>query len=178
MKKISFELSEQSIGKAIKELKAYQKEINRKQKLLLERLALIGAQEASVRFATAIYDGVNDVNVNLRRVKDGWAIVAKGQAVCFIEFGSGIYHNPSEPYPNPRPDGVVGIGEYGKGRGKRRAWGYYGEPGSSGVVKTNKKTGKEFVLTRGNPAAMPMWYATEEMRRSILQIAREVFSGA
>jgi len=164
MKKISLELSEQSIDKAIKELKAYQKEINRKQKLLLERLALIGAQEASVRFSTAIYDGVNDVNVNLRRVKDGWAIVAKGQAVCFIEFGSGIYHNPSEPYPNPRPDGVVGIGEYGKGYGKRKTWAYYDD--------ANNK-----VFTHGNPAVMGMWYATEEMRRSILKIAREVFAG-
>ena len=164
MKKISFELSEQSIGAAIKELKAYQKEINRKQKLLLERLALIGAQEASVRFSTAIYDGVNDVNVNLRRVKDGWAIVAKGQAVCFIEFGSGIYHNPSEPYPNPRPDGVVGIGEYGKGYGKRQTWVYYDESGNK-------------IFTHGNPASLSMWYATEEMRRSILKIAREVFAG-
>lgn len=165
MKKISFELSESSIANAIKELKSYQKELNRKQKLLTERLATIGAREASVRFATAMYDGVNDVNVNLRRVKNGWAIVAKGQSVCFIEFGSGVYHNPSEPYPNPRPDGVVGIGQYGKGKGKRQLWVYYDDSG-------------EKVFTRGNPASLSMWYATEEMRRSILQIAREVFSGA
>ena len=164
MKKISFELSEQSIDKAIKELKAYQKSVDRKQKLLLERLALIGAQEASVRFSTAIYDGVNDVNVNLRRVKDGWAIVAKGRAVCFIEFGSGVYHNPAEPYPNPRPAGVVGIGQYGQGKGKRQFW-YFNS-------KEKKRT-----FTRGNPASLSMWYATEEMRRALLEIAREVFAG-
>ena len=155
-------LDEKSINHAISKLKDYKKGLERKRRLLIEKLALVGANEASVRFTTAIYDGVNDVAVNLRRIKDGWAIVAKGQAVCFIEFGSGVYHNPVEPYPLPRPEGVVGIGEYGKGRGSRPIWVYY------------DGTGKK-VFTRGNPAALGMWYATEEMRRSILDVAREVF---
>lgn len=160
--KVTLELTEQSIGRAIKEIKAYQKSLDRKKQLLLEHLARIGLEEASIRFTTAMYDGVNDSAVNLRRIPNGWAIVAKGNAVCFIEFGAGVYYNPSEPYPNPRPPGVVGIGEYGLGKGKRQGWVF--------------KNGKEKVFTRGNPAAMPMWYATEEMRRSILAVAREVFS--
>lgn len=162
--KITMELTDKSIGDALKAVKRYQKDIERKQKMLLERLAMIGVQEASVRFASAMYDGVNDVRVNLRRIENGWAITAKGQAVCFIEFGSGVYHNPSEPYPNPRPPGVVGIGEYGQGKGKRQFW-YF----------NNKKAGAKGVFTRGNPASLSMWYATEEMRRSLLDIAREVF---
>lgn len=159
---LEIRLDEKSINHAIAKLKDYKKGLERKRRLLIEKLALVGANEASVRFTTAIYDGANDVAVNLRRIKDGWAIVAKGQAVCFIEFGSGVYHNPVEPYPLPRPEGVVGIGEYGKGRGSRPIWVYYDE------------TGKK-VFARGNPAALGMWYATEEMRRSILDVAREVF---
>jgi len=159
---LEIRLDEKSINHAIAKLKDYKKDLERKRRLLIEKLALVGANEASVRFTTAIYDGVNDVAVNLRRIKDGWAIVAKGQAVCFIEFGSGVYHNPVEPYPLPRLEGVVGIGEYGKGRGSRPIWVYYDE------------TGKK-VFTRGNPASLGMWYATEEMRRSILDVAREVF---
>ena len=132
---------------------------------------MIGVHEASVRFSSAMYDGVNDVTVTLDEKGKGYSIIADGTAVAFIEFGSGVYHNSSEPYPNPRPEGVVGIGEYGKGRGKRRAWFYKGEPGTNGEIQKNG-----VVKTRGNPAAMPMYYASEEMKRSVLQIAREVFT--
>lgn len=169
-KVISFNLSPESIDRTIKEIKEYKKEVLEKMKLFAEKIAVIGASEASIRFTTAIYDGTNDVFVSLDSNGSGYVIEAKGKAVAFIEFGSGVYHNPSEPYPNPRPDGVVGIGEYGDGKGKRRAWFYQGEPGTNGEVQKNG-----VVKTRGNPASMPMWYATEEMRKSIEQIAREVF---
>ena len=155
-------LDKQDIDRAIKELKAYKQEFLKKEKRLLEGLANIGIKEASVRFTTAMYDGTNDVSVSLEQSKNGYAIVAKGQAVAFIEFGAGVYHNTGEPYPNPRPQGVVGIGEYGKGMGKRKAWGY-------------KNENDELVITRGNPAAMPMWYASEEIKNSVLKVAREVF---
>ena len=169
-KVISFSLNSKDISSAIKELEKYKKEILIKEKLLLERLAMIGVHEASIRFTTAMYDGVNDVNVSLDKTANGYAIVANGTAVAFIEFGSGVYHNASGSYPLPKPAGVVGIGEYGEGKGKRRAWFYKGEPGTNGEQQKNG-----VVKTRGNPAAMPMWYASEEMKKSILQIAREVF---
>lgn len=161
-KVINMSLSTKSIGKGLKELKAYRDSLERKEKQLIEELANIGVREASVRFTTAIYDGVNDSEVTLETINNGYQIVAAGKAVAFIEFGAGVYHNPSEPYPNPRPDGIVGIGEYGKGYGKRQAWGFRDDSG-------------ELVVTHGNPAAMPMWYASEEMRNSILTIARRVF---
>ena len=167
---INVGLGENEIVRAIQELKRYKQEFLDREQRLVEGLAEIGLKEASVRFTTAMYDGINDVSVHLDTTNDGYVIVADGKAVAFIEFGAGVYHNTSEPYPNPRPDGVVGIGEYGSGKGKRRAWFYKGEAGSSGEVQKNG-----VVKTRGNPAAMPMWYATEEMRDSITTIAREVF---
>lgn len=156
-------LSINSIDNAIKELQAYRDSLDRKKDKLLEELANIGVKEASVRFTTAMYDGVNDSSVTLETTNGGYAIVAEGHAVAFIEFGAGVYHNSGEPYPNPRPEGIVGIGEYGKGYGKRQAWGF-----------TDEKSG-ELVITHGNPAAMPMWYASEEMRSKIQKIAQEVF---
>ena len=155
-------LSTKSIGNAIKEVKAYRDSLEDRKDRLLEELASIGVHEASVRFTTAMYDGVNDSEVTLETIENGYRIVAEGNAVAFIEFGAGVYHNPSEPYPNPRPSGIVGIGEYGKGYGKRQAWGFKDETG-------------ELIITHGNPAAMPMWYASEEMRNSILTITRRVF---
>jgi hypothetical protein len=156
-------LSEQDINRAIKDLNRYKQEFLKREKRLLEGLAEIGLKEASVRFTTAMYDGTNDVSVRLDTTKNGYAIVAEGKVVAFIEFGAGVYHNTSEPYPNPRPTGIVGIGEYGKGMGKRRAWGY-------------KNENDELVITRGNPAAMPMWYASEEIKNAVLKVVKEVFS--
>ena len=159
---ITMELNSKSIGKAIKALKSYRDSIEVKKDKLLEELAYIGVKEASIRFTTAIYDGVNDSSVTLNPIENGYCVVAEGHAVAFIEFGAGVYHNPGEPYPNPRPDGIVGIGEYGKGYGKRQAWGFRNEDG-------------ELVITRGTPAAMPMWYASEEMRNAIVSKFKEVF---
>ena len=159
-----------NISQIITELNAYKQELLQKEKRLLEGLAELGYREASIRFVTAIYDGINDVSVSLEGKNNRYVIRAEGKAVAFIEFGTGVYHNTGEPYPLPRPDGVVGIGEYGDGKGKRSAWYYKGEPGSNG---TQTKGG--VVKTKGNPAAMPMWYASEEMKNSVLKVAREVF---
>ena len=159
---IKMSLSTSSIRAAISELKSFRASLETKKNKLLERLGEIGVYEASVRFTSAMYDGVNDSHVSLETTNDGYAIVASGHAVAFIEFGSGVYHNTGEPYPDPRPEGIVGIGEYGKGYGKRQTWVYRDGAG-------------EKVFTHGNPAAMPLWYASEEMRSKIEKIAKEVF---
>ena len=159
---IKMSVSSNSIRNAITEFRAYRDSLDAKKDKLLEELAYIGVQEASIRFTTAIYDGVNDSSVTLEPISDGYCIVAEGKAVAFIEFGAGVYYNPGEPYPNPRPSGIVGIGQYGKGHGKRKAWGFRDESG-------------EMVITHGNPAAMPMWYASEEMRDAIKAKFLEVF---
>ena len=160
---ITVGVGEKEIDRAIQELKRFKQEFLEREKRLIEGLAEIGIKEASVRFTTAMYDGVNDVSVHLDKTNNGYVIVAEGKAVAFIEFGAGVYHNGSEPYPNPRPNGIVGIGEYGEGHGKRKAWGYLDE-------------NEELVITRGNPAAMPMWYASEEIKNSGLKVVKEVFS--
>jgi hypothetical protein len=159
---IQMTLSTSSIKDARKELKDYRASLDRKKDKLLEELANIGVKEASVRFTTAMYDGVNDSHVTLKSISNGYAILAEGHAVAFIEFGAGVYHNPGEPYPDPRPEGIVGIGEYGEGYGKRNTWVFRDGAG-------------EKVFTHGNPAAMPLWYASEEMRSKITKIAKEVF---
>ena len=161
-KVIQMSLSSKSIDQALRELRSYRDSLESKKQELLKELANIGLTEAQVRFTNAMYDGANDSEVTLKTIEDGYVIVAEGHAVAFIEFGTGVYYNPTEPYPKPRPDGIVGIGEYGHGRGKRQAWGFKDESG-------------ELVITHGNPAAMPMWYASEKMRDSILSIARRVF---
>ena len=160
-KTITMTLGASSIDKTIKELKACEAWVKQKTAELTERLAAIGAMEATVRFSRAYYDGEKDVAVSVEPIPNGWKIVASGQAVCFIEFGAGIYYNGSEPYPE-RPAVVAGIGEYGQGKGKQNTWGYYDDSGG-------------LVLTHGTPAAMPMLHASRVMEQEIRRIAREVF---
>lgn len=160
---INIELSQASIQAAIQQMNELKVWIEQKTQELNERLAMVAVNEAASRFGNAIYDGTNDVTLTAEPIANGWQIVAEGQAVFFIEFGAGVYYNGTEPYPEPRPEGIVGIGEYGKGYGKRKAWGFYDEDG-------------ELVITHGNPAAMPMFYAKEEVITQLNEIARQVFA--
>lgn len=171
-------LNPKDINQAIQEIKAYKSWVSKKTKEMIERLSLIGLQEASVRFSGAQYDGTNDVHLRTEDLSDDetykFVVYAEGEAVCFIEFGAGVYYNSAE-YPLEKPVGVVGIGEYGKKKGSHPSWAYYGDnPGSNGWVIETKKG--SVVITHGNPAAMPMYYASSEMKQQITAIAKEVFS--
>ena len=75
-----------------------------------------------------------------------------------------MYHNGSAGRsPNPYGNDLgFTIGSYGKGYGKKQVWGYYDEDNN-------------LVLTRGTPATMPMYNATQEIMRKSVEIAREVF---
>jgi hypothetical protein len=171
MKKITVQLSEESIKAAIKELNTYKKWVAKKTELLMERLAIIGAHEAAVRFSGAYYDSENDAQIdvypfsNVSTHGSGYIIAASGESIAFIEFGAGVYYNGAEPYPLPRPKDVSKIGEYGQGKGKQDTWGYYRDG--------NKD---DLVFTHGTPAAMPMYHATQEMQRELTRVAREVFA--
>ena len=83
-KVISVKLNSKSINKAIKEIEKYKRELLEKEQKLLEGLASIGVSEASIRFTTAMYDGVNDVTVTLDKSGKGYVIKAEGEAVAFI----------------------------------------------------------------------------------------------
>lgn len=160
---ITVKLNTRSIKSAISELREYKTWVEQKTLELTRRLAELGAGEAQVRFMGAKYSGANDATVSVEPIDGGYKIVATGGSVFFIEFGAGVYYNGTEPYPEPRPPGVVGIGEYGKGFGKRKAWGFYDDSGN-------------LVITHGTPAAMPMLHASRVMRQEIERIAKEVFS--
>lgn len=160
---IDIDLNTKSIDAAIRKVEKYKRWVDSKTQELIKRLAEVGLEEARVRFSGAEYSGENDAEVTVEPIADGFKIVATGQAVFFIEFGAGVYYNGTEPYPEPRPKGISNIGEYGDGKGKRKAWGFYDESG-------------ELVITHGTPAAMPMLHASRTMQQEVERIAKEVFA--
>lgn len=173
MKKIRCTLG--TLHKAIAEIESYQKELDEKIHTLMERLAEIGIEEATVRFTNAIYDGTNDVRVNNTPVwidKNKLAISATGKSITFIEFGAGV-HYAAEGHPKAGDFGFT-RGGYGYHLGKLDSWRYSGNPGTNGEVITDGKHQGE-VKTYGNPANRALYDSAKEMREQITKIAEEVF---
>lgn len=170
-KKITVGLSEQDIDRAIRELTQYKADFTQKVELLREKVAERLADEARSGFAGAIADDLvkggqrlADVKVSVDNRGSLTVVVASGEDAVWVEFGAGVYHN-SSPGSSPHPSGAelgFTIGSFGKGNGKKEAWGYYDE-------------NNELKLTRGTPATMPMHRAVQTVCNDIQNIAREVF---
>lgn len=173
MKTVKVPLSQRGIDTLLREIESYTVWLKERSQVLLDRLAQAGFEVASARFAKAAYDGTNDASVSLETRSEGVrAVVAVGASVLFIEFGTGV------TYPDNHPQAAeLGMkrGEYGQGHGKQSSWGYYGDPGTNGVVKT-KKDGSTVVITHGNPANMPMYETVKELEAMLPDLVKEVFS--
>lgn len=173
MKTVKIPLSQRGIDTLLREIESYTVWLKERSQVLLDRLAQAGFEVASARFAKAAYDGTNDASVSLETRSEGVrAVVAVGASVLFVEFGTGV------TYPDNHPQAAeLGMkrGEYGQGHGKQSSWGYYGDPGTNGVVKM-KKDGSTVVITHGNPANMPMYETVKELEAILPDLVKEVFS--
>ena len=159
-------ISEDNIQKAVKELRAYAEWVSRKEAELVEKLAERGKAVASIKFATAVYDGTNDVSVRVDANGSTAVIYAEGAVVAFIEFGSGA----RDGYGHPD------AAKHGFGPG---TWST--NPDLGGKGHWDNPDGwyyKHGEKSHGNPPAMAMYDAVQAMTAEITTIAREVFSSA
>lgn len=170
-RKITVELTESGIDKAIKKLEEYKKDIKRKTAILQDRIAKRIEEEADKGFATAVVDDLvrggyqkPDVTVNYTTRGDISVVVAQGEDAVWVEFGAGVYHNGnlgSSPHPRGSELGMT-IGGYGQGKGKQKSWGFKDGDGTLHV-------------TRGTPAQMPLEKAVLSVLDELPQMAKEVF---
>lgn len=173
--KIKVRLSDAGLRDAERQIQEYKATLNKKAQEFAKALAQKGIDVATVRFANAQYAGDNDVTVEHDPVQtpNGFAIVAHGKAVAFIEFGTGVMH---PAYGGELPDGVGEHGTYGKENGKHKRWYYYGESGNAGTPVKEVDGKGQLNYTSGNDAAMAMWWAVEEMASQVEATWREVWS--
>lgn len=158
MKKITVELNARSINKAIKELRRLDAEWDRKIDEVVRRLAEIGATKASIGFSRAIYTGDNDVSISVEPIENGYSIIASGETVLFIEFGSGVTYG----YGHPEPMGY-GPGTYpGKGN--------WNNPNGWYLPRS-----KGWAHTYGNPPSATMYHTGKALQQEVLRVAQEVF---
>lgn len=170
-KVIRFGLNTKDINRAIREINQFQEDFRNKVDTYRKRIAEEIAVQASLNFGNAILDDVingsprkPDVQVSVSERGSISVIVADGEDAVWCEFGAGVYHNSSVgSSPNPYGNDLgFTIGSYGKGYGKKQAWGYYDD-------------NDNLVITRGTPASMPMYNAAQEVLRKSVAIAREVW---
>ena len=173
--KIKVRLSDAGLRDAERQIQEYKATLNKKAQEFAKALAQKGIDVATVRFANAQYAGDNDVTVEHDPVQtpNGFAIVAHGKAVAFIEFGTGVMHSA---YGGELPNGVGEHGTYGKENGKHKRWYYYGESGNAGTPVKEVDGKGQLNYTSGNDAAMAMWGAVEEMASQVEATWREVWN--
>lgn len=173
--KIKVRLSDAGLRDAERQIQEYKTTLNKKAQEFAKALSQKGIYVATVRFANAQYAGDNDVVVEHDPVQtpNGFAIVAHGKAVAFIEFGTGVMH---PAYGGELPDGVGEHGTYGKENGKHKRWYYYGESGNAGTPVKEVDGKGQLNYTSGNNAAMAMWGAVEEMASQVEATWREVWN--
>lgn len=158
MPNIRVQLTNESISDAVKKLRQYELWVRQKSAELTSRLAMMGATVASIQFARAIYNGSNDVSVRVDNTGSVAVIYAEGEAVAFIEFGSGAAYGYGHPLAGKFG---AGPGTYPEGKGhwdNPKGW-YFGSHEHS----------------YGNPPAMAMYGAVREITENVTKIAREVF---
>lgn len=151
-----------SINEAIKKLQQYEKEFKSKEAEFVRRLKELGVTVATTGFSMADYDGVNDVLIAETQLGNRALVIAYGETVGFIEFGTGVkfreYNSAGlEFVPPPH-------GSYGKGKGKNpHGWFFTQSPGAAARH------------TYGNPPAEALLTARDTMIERVVQIAREVW---
>ena len=151
-----------SINKAIKQIEVYRLEFELKEQEFVKRLAEIGVSVATTGFALADYDGTKDVVVSMNQAGTQATVIASGQTVGFIEFGTGVrypeWDSSGADYTPPEH------GSYGKGKGAS-PHGWWFTAGGGGASQH----------TYGNMPAEAMLTARDRMIEKVIQVAREVW---
>lgn len=178
MPKISFGLSVGEVQNAIKEIKAYQNDLNRMCEELCHRLTAEGIQIAQSHIGSSGFGKYIHLGSEITpqqagckavfymedttKIKSEWQTKegvrsAEISPSLMIEFGSG------QKAENPTNIPSVGTGTFPGGKhGSEPGWYYMDLDGN-------------WHYSTGISPKMPMYYAGKELREKVLAIAREIF---
>lgn len=178
-KAIKFGLSVKEIQSAIKEVKQYQNDLNRKCELFCQRLCAENIQIARAHIGSSgfgkyirLSSEITPQQAGCRAVfymEDSQKIVRKWQTrdgiqsatlspALLLEFGSGLEAK--------NPAGIPGVGQ-GSFLGQTHAFNSYGW--------SYMDLGGMWHHTTGVEPEMPMYFAGKELRDKVVAIAKEVF---
>ena len=160
-KKIIFGLSTKEINRAIRDLKRYKRELNKKVSLLIETLTDYGVDvaKAQIRELGAWYTGELESSITgyFSPTLGAGVIKAGSPYAVFVEFGTGIVGQTS-PHPDPK-DWQYDINKHGE-----EGWIYF-----------NERDGR-WHWTKGVESRPFMYNTARELERECMRIAKEVFA--
>lgn len=157
-KVIKFSLDEESINRAIKEVRAFKKEFERKCNLLVKALTEKGVEIAKmkVKELDAIDTGELHNSIEGFFPSSNVGIIRAGTLYAvYVEFGTGVVGKGS-PHPNPQF-------QYDKNNHGDKGWIYYDE--RKGVYR----------WTKGFRSRPFMYNTARELEKQCIKIAKEVF---
>lgn len=140
----------------------------------LDNLADIGIDAIDEAYSMADFDNQPKDYILSKKIGENTAeIIASGETITFLEFGTGVYNNKNRDYPQADDLGML-IGEYGKGRGKNEFWFYRGvggEPKQKRDKHGNVVGYDESVrFTRGTQASKGMLRACSRIDQNIVKV--------
>ncbi len=158
-------LSARSISSAAKQLRKYAASLQKKSETLVQNLGDYGLDCAANSLG---HNDTGETLASLTFTRNGTSgTVSVGEAAVWIEFGTGVYRNGSVgSYPHPKAQelGMNAIGTYGYGLGANpNGWFYKGADGKKHH-------------TRGIQCNPFMYQASQDMRRELFEMAKEVFT--
>ncbi len=170
MKTINVRLDPKSVASAIKELEKYKKDVEKKTRLLVQRLTDLGAEVVRVKIVSmgAYYSGelLSGVNGYYSPTLNAGFVKVTNDHVAFVEFGTGVV-GQANPHKN---------GEYLA----KAAWQYATGPkifttqdGRVGWIYPTDDGGYRF--TEGMESRPFMYETALELQSKFPQIAKEVF---
>lgn len=168
-KTIKVRLDPQGIANAIRELEAYKKDVERKVRLLVEKLAERGADIARAKLiqydALSTSELLNSINHEVKSNNTSVIFVRSNYAV-YVEFGTG-------------PVGMKH--KHPSGKGKYRSKGWYtnadGKPMNElyGWTPIIADDGNIIYFTLGQSSKPFMYDTAMQLREEVLLIAKEVW---
>lgn len=162
MKKITIQLSEDSISKAIRELEKYKKELNRKTSLLIEALTDRGVEvaKAQVRELGAFYTGELEESITgyYSSSTQVGIIITDAPHAVYVEFGTGVVGKGSS-----HPVADLQGWRYDVNNHGEKGWWYFNE------------RDQKWHWTKGIESRPFMYNTVQILERECMEIAREVF---
>lgn len=161
MRKITLDLSTRDINRAIRDLKRYKRELNKKVSLLIETLTDYGVDvaKAQIRELGAWYTGELESSITgyFSPTLGAGVIKAGSPYAVFVEFGTGIVGQTS-PHPDPK-DWQYDINKHGE----------------DGWIYFNERDGR-WHWTKGVESRPFMYNTARELEMECMRIAKEVFA--
>ena len=166
--KIECTLSAASIADAAKQLRQYAESLSDKTEKLVRTMGEYGSEMALRHFNEKPHVETGTTRDSIHYEHDGTSgTVSVSGAAVWIEFGTGVANNGMQAgvyvHEKAAELGMAAIGTYDRGHGADpRGWYYYAADGTKHH-------------TRGIESNPFMYQASQDMRRELLDKAKEVF---